>query len=255
MKDNAPDIYADLAALADGNLPPERGEQVQALAAASPQLAARLAEQRRVASLLGSIDDSAPPSLQHAIEVMAGEAKPRRGRVPRSRRWSLAGVGALAGAAVIALVLALSTSTPGLPSVPQAARLALRPATVASPRESPSNRALLASSVDGIAYPYWGKRFGWKTAGARTDRLGGRMITTVFYTNSRAERIGYSIVAGDALALPSGHVVWQAGVQFRLLQSGGATVLTWRRAGHTCILTAKGVSSGTMLALAGWQRS
>jgi hypothetical protein len=254
MKPKSPEteMEMDLAALADGNLPAERIDEVEGIVLASPEHTRRLAEQRRVSALLGATDAVAPPSLHHAIATQAGGRRARR--VP-SPRWSLAGVGALAAAAVVAVVLALGSGTAELPTVTQASRLGLRAATVASPAENPSNHALLASSVDGIAYPYWGKRFGWKTDGARSDRLGARTITTVFYKNARAQRIGYSIVAGEALALPAGRAVKRAGVSFRVLNAGGVTVVTWRRDGHTCILSARAVSSSTLLALASWQRS
>jgi anti-sigma factor RsiW len=252
MSNSPADTQADLAALADGNLPAERVAEVERLVQSSPQLAEELQLQRHVALLLGRTETSAPASLQHTIAAMATD---RRSRRATPVRWSFAGVAALASAAAVALVLALTSSTSGLPSVTQASKLALRPATVASPTENPSDHALLATSVDGIAYPYWGKRFGWKTDGARTDRLAGRTITTVFYANSQAQRIGYSIVDGDALAQPTGQTVERHGVSFRVLQAGGATVLTWRRAGHTCILTARDVPSKTLLALASWQRS
>jgi anti-sigma factor RsiW len=253
MKDKAMDIQAELAALADGNLSADRSAEVARLAQESPELTAQLAEQRRVSTLLSSIDTSAPPALHNAIQGFTVSRPARRPVV--ATRWSLVGVAALACAAVLAVTLALTTGTSGLPTVSQASKLALRPAAVGSPAESPSNQALLASSVDGIAYPYWGKRFGWETDGARTDRLGGRTITTVFYRNAHAQRIGYSIVAGDALTVPAGHSVTQGGVSFRVLDVSGTTVVTWRRAGHTCILTARSVSSTTLLRLAGWQRS
>jgi hypothetical protein len=252
MSDNPADIQAEMAAFADGNLPAERVAQLEGAVQASPQLTQQLEQQRRIAALLSHTEVKAPAALQHKIAALATD---RRRRRAAPVRWSFAGVGALATVAAVALVLALTSSTPTLPSVPQASKLALRPATVASPAESPSDHALLASSVDGIAYPYWGRRFGWKTDGARTDRLSGRTITTVFYTNSRAQRIGYSIVAGEALALPAGQTVERGGVSFRVLQTAGATVLTWRRAGHTCIVTARDVPSRTLLALASWQRS
>lgn len=254
MNDNPNDIEAELAALADGNLPAERAQAFQRAVRDSPELTAQLAAQRRVSTLLRETTAAAPPALQHTIATMATDrrARPRRAV---ARRFSLAGVGALAAAATVAVVLALTTGGANAPSVAEASKLALRPATVASPRENPSNHALLASSVDGVAYPYWGKRFGWRTDGARSDRLAGRTITTVFYANSRAQRIGYSIVDGKALPVPAGRAVAWRGVSFRVLQSGAATVVTWRRAGHTCILTARDVPSKTLLALASWQRT
>ncbi|HEY5262308.1 MAG TPA: hypothetical protein VIJ33_09360, partial [Solirubrobacteraceae bacterium] len=140
----------------------------------------------------------------------------------------------------------------------QAARLALRPATLASPAESSRDHSVLDSTVEGIAYPYWQGNFGWQAAGARVDRLAGRTVTTVFYTHNSttytgASRIGYAIVAGHPLRFPSGTVRTLREVSFHILTSEGATVVTWRRAGHTCILVARGVPSSTLMHLAAWE--
>jgi hypothetical protein len=166
------------------------------------------------------------------------------------------GASALAAAAVLGVVaiLALSTGGPASPTVIQASALALRPATLNAPDESPRSPGQLAISADGIPYPYWNRRFGWRTAGARSDRLGGHTVTTVFYSNPGAGRIGYAIVGGRALPIPGeSRAINSRGVHFWVLNSAGATVLTWRRAGHTCILVGSGVSAKTLLTLADWQ--
>ncbi len=45
------------------------------------------------------------------------------------------------------------------------------------------------------------------------------------------------------------------GVSFHVLSHANPTIVTWREAGHTCILTARGVSAGTLMRLATWQRA
>jgi hypothetical protein len=91
------------------------------------------------------------------------------------------------------------------------------------------------------------------------DHLGARSVTTVFYAardgaHASSGRIGYAIVAGSALPLPRGGTeVTDRGIAFHLLHTRGATVLTWRRAGHTCILAARGVSNVTLVHLAAWE--
>ena len=88
----------------------------------------------------------------------------------------------------------------------------------------------------------------------RSDELGGRTVTTVFYANAAGRRIGYSIVDGQALALPIGGraAVWH-GTRFDVLHQGVSTVVTWRRDGHTCILVGSRVGAKTLLTLADWQ--
>jgi hypothetical protein len=46
-----------------------------------------------------------------------------------------------------------------------------------------------------------------------------------------------------------GGVVTREGTAFHVLDAAGATVVTWREAGHTCILAAHGVSAKTLLRL------
>jgi hypothetical protein len=247
------DIQQDLAALADGSLPAERAKQVEQRILASPEHTHQLAEQRRVIELLRSSEVTAPDSLHRTIRGRLANSRHGRSRI--ARRWTLAAAAGLAIVAVLAITLALNTDSPEAPTVLQASRLALRPATEPSPAENTHNRRLLTSSVDGIAYPYWGKRFGFKTDGARKDRLGGRAVMTVFYSNAKSQRIGYSIVAGSALDIPAGKTWKWSGVSFQVVSATDTTIVTWRRGGHTCILPSQGVASQTLLHLASWQRS
>jgi hypothetical protein len=202
----------------------------------------------------------APAALRQSIEQLADDAQARRRRW-RAPRLRLVAAGALAAGilALAAIVLGAGSSPnarPGAPTVLAAAHLALLPATLTAPAESPSNAGLLERSVEGVAYPYWGGQPGWQASGARTDRLGTHTITTVFYSNRQGRRIGYAIVAGAALPMPAtGTVVERGGVRYGLLNAGAVRIVTWRAAGHTCILAGRGVATGTMLRLAGWQRA
>ena len=86
---------AELAALADGSLAPERREALEARIAASPELAQRLAEQERAVALARSVavDVEAPAALRARIEAR------RRAK----RAWLPRGV-VLAGTAVTAVL-------------------------------------------------------------------------------------------------------------------------------------------------------
>lgn len=279
------DIHAALAALADGTLPEQERESALARVAASPELAAEFEDQRRAVMLVRSLERvEAPTLLRRSIELatsgdaaighaaaddgFAGAGAPtqrgQRVRVRGSRRppslrlpSRLIAGGAFAAAIVVVLVLVLTTGgSTGAPTVLQASGAGLRSATGAAPTESPNNPHLLAASAVGISYPYWGGRLGWKATGARTDTVGGRTVSTVFYANSRSRRIGYSIVAGPALAIPSDSTsVERGGVSFHVISHASPAIVTWREAGHTCILTARGVSTGTLMRLATWRRA
>jgi hypothetical protein len=197
-------------------------------------------------------DVRAPDSLHRSVASLVADRTRARSHRPRSRLRTV--LAAMLVAAAAGTIVALLTAPPAPPpTVLQASQLALRPATLPSPPESSQARGQLVKSVDGIPYPYWGGRLGWRTAGARTDRLAGRTITTVFYADSAARHIGYAIVAGHPLSLPAGAVVTRDGVTFHVLTPpAGPTIVTWRRAGHTCILAARGVDAGTLMRLATW---
>jgi hypothetical protein len=246
---------AMLAALADGSIPDAERERLLADVESSPGLAAELESQRQALAALKPLRAASAPSELHGnvSSLVANAPAPRPARSAARR---LVPVGALlaAGALIVALVLASSGSS--TPTVRQAALLALRPATLPSPAESRQRRGVLVRSVDGIPFPYWKHVLGWRTSGARTDQIAGRTATTVFYTPTAPAggpaRVGYTILAGDALPLPNAPIITRRGVHFRVLTDEGATVLTWRRSGHTCILAARGVPAATLAHLASW---
>jgi hypothetical protein len=216
-------------------------------------------EQRHVAELVRSFDAKAPESLHRRVDSLVAA---RRGRRFTRRGWRpspffapprLAGVGVMAAAVVaIAIAVSLGGSSSAL-SLRQAAAPTLRAATLPAPSESSAHQTQVAAAVDGVPFPYWGERLGWRTTGAREDRVDGRAVTTVFYANADGRRIGYAILAGSPAPRVSGGVIaWREGVPYRLLTENGASVVTWLRDGHLCVLSGHSVSSATLLRLASW---
>jgi hypothetical protein len=220
-------------------------------------------DQQHIAELVRSFDAHAPQSLHARIDsLVAAHGDSRRVRSYLGRRLSLpalAGVGAIAVVATIVLAIAFggggggsSGSGAAALSVGQTVAPTLRAATLPAPRESLTRHAQLAATVDGVPFPYWGERFGWRSTGARADRIGGRTVTTVFYANSGGQRVGYAIFAGAPMAKTGGIVTWRGGVSYRLFDENGAAVITWLRDGHLCVIAGRGVSSATLLRLASW---
>ncbi len=215
-------------------------------------------EQRRIAELLRSFDAPAPESLHRRIESLVASHQsqrfPRRG-LGRLSALGLASAGAVAAAIVaVAIVVGLGGggSAPAV-SFSQAAASTLRAATLPAPPESHTHHAQLAVAVNGVPFPYWSERFGWRSTGSRTDRVDGSSITTVFYGDSSGRRIGYAILAGTPVPrIGGGMVVWRGGVSYRLLSENGAAVVTWLRDSHLCVLSGRSVSSATLLRLASW---
>src|SRR5437763_7960205 len=141
-----------------------------------------------IVEFLRSIDVKAPDSLHRQIESMVAErrrpARRRRGGLPVRAFASaprLAAAGAIvAGVAAVAIIIGASGGGSSGLSQRQAAALTLRPATLAAPRESATHHAQLAAAVEGVAFPYWEDHLGWRSVGARSDRIGGRAVATVF---------------------------------------------------------------------------
>ena len=266
MTDLPRDIEIELAALADGSLADERRAEALARVHESRELQTALAEQRRVVELTAAVDARAPESLHREVEAMltprsrAGEGSGTRRQPRLTRRWLVAPrVGAaLAAVALIAAVVAIgllgASTHPAAPklSLQQTAALALSPAEGPAPRENEQHRSQLSAAVGGVSFPYWKERFGWRGSGTRSDELGGRMVRTVFYTNREGQRVGYAIASGLAPRTEGGTVVRRWGVSYRLLTHDGATVITWQRGGHLCVMAGHGVSAQTLLNLASW---
>lgn len=112
---------AELAALADGSVTPDRRAALEAQVAASPALADRLAEQERAVALLQGAGEEveAPAGLRARLEA---QRSPRTARAPR--RLALAGV---AVAAVVALAIGVTVLGSGSQGARYQAALAATP--------------------------------------------------------------------------------------------------------------------------------
>ena len=160
----------------------------------------------------------------------------------------LAPLGAVALAAVILVVVLVSNGSPAL-TVTRTARVALAAPTRNAPAPDPSDRELLSLRVGAIAFPAYERQADWRAIGARTDRIDARRVQTVFY-DIAGRRVGYSIVAGAALHVPSGRGRTINGVRYVTAVVGSAELITWQRDGHTCVIAGRRVSGRTLLRLA-----
>jgi hypothetical protein len=243
------DIERDLARLADGSLAPERARELEAELAESPELSALLAEQRSALDAVRALDDSAPMALRERVQTVREGKAPRR----RGRRYGL--IGGLTTAAVavaVAVAVIVGTGATG-PTLSQASAFSLKPAL--GPAPGHSFDGALDLDVDGVPYPYWQDDFGWKATGSRVDKVNGRDATTVFYRKGKW-RIGYTIVTGKPVSVPgSATVTVNHGIRFRSAPLHGATVVTWERRNHSCILSGFNMSRAALLKLASWQDS
>ena len=230
-------LQAELALLVDGQLEPQRAAALEARADLAPRIALVRAGRDQLRAAAASVE--APFELRRRVDALGTRPIGRR-------RWrplaALAGVGA---AAAIALVLATTGGAPTVTAVLDAAGAS--PAAAISSSGGP----LLPVAVEGVPFPNYQQKFGWRAVGRRDDEIDGRDVTTVFYERD-GERVSYSIVAGDALAEPDGEDVEAEGTRLRRIGAGNA--VTWRRLGHTCEMDgSSAVSLAAVAELAGWK--
>jgi hypothetical protein len=202
---------------------------------------------RRIQQL--ALEVEAPASLRTRL----ADGRRRARRRPGFALPALGGLGLAALAAVVLVLVGLGGG-PSAPSVDDAVALALAPPTAPAPAINPTNMQLVRAQIGGITFPNytyaWPK---WKTTGARRDRIAGRDATTVTYRGPRGD-VGYTIVDGKPLDPPSdARRVRAGGVELLVMHRDGATVVTWQRDGHTCVLAGRGAGVERQLVrFAGW---
>jgi hypothetical protein len=245
------DELADLARLVDGTLPPDRRAEVEARVAASPQLSSIVARQGvAVDALHGTASTGAPARLRARVERRQGSGQAHKGG---RRRIAIGGAIAAAVAVALVAILVLPGALSGAPSVAETAALGQKPPTQPAPRPVPGTPQLLQAEVDNVPFPNYAAKFRWVPDGARQDDPSGRSATTVYYDKAR-RTVAYTIVSGDALDPPSDALVTKrGGVEYRSYRGDGRTVVTWKRGGRTCVLSARAVPRGELLTLADWR--
>jgi hypothetical protein len=156
-------------------------------------------------------------------------------------------------AAALVLALVLPGVLSGGLTVADAAAFAAKAPSAPPPAGVPGTPQLLDAKVDGVPFPNYAKKFGWKPVGVRRDHESGRDIVTVYYRKD-GRTVAYSIVSGDALDIPSdSRPSTSARVEYRTFRHNGRTVVTWKRGGHTCVLSAPAVARGELVSLADWR--
>ena len=191
-------------------------------------------------------DVHAPRRLHEAIDAQ----RPRRSaRAPRVA----AGVAACAAVAGALIVLAGGSSDRPPPTIADAAAVALLEPALPPPARDSGAPSYLRASAGGVRFPdYASGGLGWRADGLRRERRAGRDSSSCPRAPAGA-RAGYAIVAGAPLAVAAGaRTVVRDRVRFAVLQSGGTTIVTWRRRGRTCVLASREASARALLAMAAW---
>jgi hypothetical protein len=197
--------------------------------------------------LLSTAGPATPLGLRERLSKQATR-RPARSRV----RVALAGaVGVVAAAIVLALTVFAGLGN--APTVAEAARPSVQPATAPAPVQDAGRPTLLRASFAGVTYPDWKKQFGWRVTGSRTDSIDGRATRTVFYQHTH-HRIGYTVVSGEPLARPAGgERLVVNGVEMYRYRDGKTTVVSFQRHGRTCVLAGYVHFASTLPKLASWK--
>ena len=195
----------------------------------------------------------APAALRARVEAERAGRRRRRSRGFGSLH--LAGAAAaLACAAVLVLAVGLlggENRTEG-PTLQQAALVTLRTASGPAPAEDESHPVLVQAGINGLRFPYWDDQFGLDATSVNRGNVASRRAMTVQYQGEN-ERIGYTIVAGPALKLPAdARSVTRGRLSLSVFRAHGAQIVTWRRAGHTCVLASRDAGAARLLRLAAW---
>ena len=208
-----------------------------------------LAERGRALIAAAVAETMAPLALRERIEADRQRA-PKRSR---GRLGLLLPAGGLVAAAAVALVLVLGG--PNAPTVLATASLATGGPVLPAPAEDESNMTVLKASMQGVPFPYWGGSFQWEAVGARDDKIEDRSAKTVYYENPKGVRAAYTILGGDTIDAPSGsYKKTRSGIELSITQDKGRRIVTWTRAGHTCVLSAPiAVPEEKLLELASWK--
>lgn len=206
-----------------------------------------------VAAAMAHPEARAPQALRESLERGRMAEHASRPRFGRPRSLVAAGIAAVCVlVAGLVVVLGGPDDVVGSPSVQQVAAVTRLPALQAAPVAVGGARPQLSVAVQGLAFPDWRRDFGWRTTGRRTDRIGDRAVTTVFYRYAD-ERLGYAIVAGPPLRPAGGRDVIRDGARYRVVRRAGRTTVTWTQAGHTCVIDAPtAVPAAELVRLAAW---
>lgn len=208
--------------------------------------------ERRESERIGAAIRSAMEGIEAPTALRNQVARDGRREPAARRRWVAVPVLAVLLAAVITSVTLLALGSGGGPTLADAAGLALGAPTQGPPPGDRHDERFLRAAVGGVQFPNYRYSTPYRTTGARSDELHGRHALTVVY-GLGAKRIGYTIVDGKPLSVPSGaRRVTREGLRVAVLRRHGALVVTWREGGHTCILASRSASLERLVAWAAW---
>ncbi|HVH00091.1 MAG TPA: hypothetical protein VM844_04935 [Miltoncostaeaceae bacterium] len=108
-----------------------------------------------------------------------------------------------------------------------------------------------APGEPGAAAAAFAAAAGWTPLGSRTDTVGGRTVTTVFWGHE-GRRVAVTVLPGDAAPPPDGaRRTGRRGLLLYSFEVGPRTAVTWTEDDRTSVLSAIAVPRGELYDLAG----
>jgi hypothetical protein len=157
-----------------------------------------------------------------------------------------AGVGRILGAIVIVVAIVAAVAfavTAGVPDGDVVAHVAAAQ-DLAPTRPAPASGEQLA----GLRTPNLAA-YGWAPQGARVDVIGTHTVATTYFQRG-GRLLAVSSVSGGPIREPGPAVVTPDGVSVHRMSLAGRTILSWRRGGHTFVLSSIAVPVSRLLDLA-----
>lgn len=106
-------------------------------------------------------------------------------------------------------------------------------------------------AAEGAGFADLAARAGWTPIGARSDRLDGLGVTTVFW-GLAGRRVAHTVLPGDPIPPPDGaRRTGRRGVLLHSFDVGPRTAVTWTEDGRTSVISAIGVTRAELYDLAG----
>jgi len=225
---------------ADGRLTPARREDLEAHLATCPQCGRELERLRWVKEGTARLPMHEPPLDLPARVAQALDSEDRRGsRASPLRRYLLAAAGVLAAAA--AVVILLSRGPRDLPSAVGRDFAAYRKAVLSLDTASGDGPTLERYFAwRGLAFRtrvFDLGMMGYGLVGARVHRLDGRPSALFAYRGVDDRTLVCQMFEGSVDELPRGGEAREHdGIQFRLFQEHGSTLVFWMEGSVVCAL-------------------
>jgi hypothetical protein len=200
-----------------------------------------LEHQRRVVAALKAGGPAPSTELAARLRQAADGGDARQPGPTAAARWrTVTYLTAAAATALVAIAVIVAWPFAGssMPTAARVSRVWTLPGTGTPVTAAASDPSQLDASYHGIAFPNYHDSEGWHPVGLRRDRIGTLETMTVVYATGN-RRATYTVVPATHLAVPARASRQRiGGLRLRVFRTGDRYIVTFEKAGNTCVLTA-----------------